>query len=583
MKNKYLFMFVLLLVIVLSSTCVFAENNTGDLSYVENTDNSEYDTELESFDDYFEETNVDSVDSRFNNSADETYFKDKDGNYILTDGSYFNNLIDEIENSDKESVRIMLNDNVKLNEIFVWNNTRINLTICGYNGTDIIWENEFARYPFYILSTPSIIVGENSNLELSEINLLSNRLKDSNFIVNNGELVLYDVLLTDNIGQPGSIDESYLIFNNAKLSLEDFFNTANYSTNETRRNLLYNKGELVTDFYWSDTAIYRHDFDVDEPNYYIYNTGQVKYLYINLKNTIIESDSDYEYDVIYDYLYFTNEKPDVYGDNVLINNSILETGANFNSNNITLLNSWSDISYFNDIPVFKFNVTNIKIKNCKFTNTIFTNNTINAENIILDSNTFEFNENFEKYTDLKIKDYNEVKLIYDHLTNTNNTLNNFKFIMSDIPSNQTNKTNDDITPSNDTKTNEDNTPTNNTQTNEDITPTNDKKEVKQNLKVNNIPKKNSSFKGYSFNHNTGIITLSQNTDITLSWLNNLFNNYFNNDTLLIYINGVLVFNGSVGEDLSQVLFHISDKYHGSYTLKVVTNSGDVYIKEIYIE
>lgn len=69
--------------------------------------------------------------------------------------------------------------------------------------------------------------------------------------------------------------------------------------------------------------------------------------------------------------------------------------------------------------------------------------------------------------------------------------------------------------------------------------------------------------------------------ITLSWLNNLFNHRFNKKELLIYIDNILVFNGTVSDNSSEVLFRVLEEYEGEHLLKVVENN-DTYQKEVVI-
>lgn len=56
--------------------------------------------------------------------------------------------------------------------------------------------------------------------------------------------------------------------------------------------------------------------------------------------------------------------------------------------------------------------------------------------------------------------------------------------------------------------------------------------------------------------------------ITLGKLCEMFNQTFTNGHLLLYIDGELVFNGTVSDDLSVVLFEIIEKFLGKHELKV---------------
>ena len=76
-------------------------------------------------------------------------------------------------------------------------------------------------------------------------------------------------------------------------------------------------------------------------------------------------------------------------------------------------------------------------------------------------------------------------------------------------------------------------------------------------------------------------TFKQGTSITLRMLNEIFTQIFNNKTILIYIGDVLVYNGTLGDDLSEILFTITNDFKGNYSLKVVSD-GNTYTKEIEI-
>ena len=56
--------------------------------------------------------------------------------------------------------------------------------------------------------------------------------------------------------------------------------------------------------------------------------------------------------------------------------------------------------------------------------------------------------------------------------------------------------------------------------------------------------------------------------ITLGKLCEIFNQTFTNGHLLLYIDGELVFNGTVSDDLSVVIFEIIEKFLGKHELKV---------------
>ncbi|RAP51199.1 MAG: hypothetical protein BZ138_05780 [Methanosphaera sp. rholeuAM270] len=74
--------------------------------------------------------------------------------------------------------------------------------------------------------------------------------------------------------------------------------------------------------------------------------------------------------------------------------------------------------------------------------------------------------------------------------------------------------------------------------------------------------------------------------ITLDILNELFGQTFTNGHLLLYIDGKLVFNRTVGDDLSTVILEIMEKYLGEHEMKVeFTDSGNeskIYTKNVTI-
>ena len=56
--------------------------------------------------------------------------------------------------------------------------------------------------------------------------------------------------------------------------------------------------------------------------------------------------------------------------------------------------------------------------------------------------------------------------------------------------------------------------------------------------------------------------------LTLGELNEIFNQTFTNGHLLVYIDGELVYNGTVGDDLATVILEIIEKYLGQHEIKV---------------
>lgn len=523
-------------------------------------------------------------------------YMEYDKKFILFDGSYFNQLIEKIcEKYDNQNVSVYLKDNVYLNEPFNWNNKNINLTISGYNFTEYIWEHEFEKQPYYTFSIPSIAVGENSDLTLTEITLNDTGVNDHNFIINDGTLTLYSILYKNSANNPST--ESFLIVNNATLNIQDYFNTKDYSTETKSRNLIYNKNLVKTDLYWFDINFYELNFETDMPNYIIYNEGQVKIMGKPMDNTEIISNSGYEYAVTYQkYTWDMREYPiNISGKNVLLDNVYITSNDTINVNNLTIKSSYicgADINaenlqiidssvisntfdylkkyYYDENEEYydyyftinepetpfslNLNVTNLTAINNIFRNPVFENDILKAKNIKLESNIFEFDEIFEKATTAKTNDHNKVELMYENLIYKNNTLNNFEFIKVDTTSNTTNNT--------------DGTATKNQENN-------------KKLFKNGIIQKDKSYKNTKKTYQNNVVTLKQNDEITLSWLNNIFDNDFSNQKILIYIGDILVFNGSVGSDISEVLFNITKEYKGTYTLKVIANNS-TFTKEVNI-
>ncbi|MBR0473140.1 MAG: hypothetical protein IJI98_10650 [Methanosphaera sp.] len=73
----------------------------------------------------------------------------------------------------------------------------------------------------------------------------------------------------------------------------------------------------------------------------------------------------------------------------------------------------------------------------------------------------------------------------------------------------------------------------------------------------------------------------QGTIITINTINKIFAHDFTNQTIQIYLDGKLVFNGTLTDNLSEVLFNITGEYEGYTTLKIVTNNK-TYSKKINI-
>jgi hypothetical protein len=75
-----------------------------------------------------------------------------------------------------------------------------------------------------------------------------------------------------------------------------------------------------------------------------------------------------------------------------------------------------------------------------------------------------------------------------------------------------------------------------------------------------------------------ILTLDEGLNVTLSWLEQLFNKTFDNKQLLIYIDDTLVFKGNASSNSTEILFEIVKKYKGVHVLKVVEGEN-VYERE----
>ena len=74
--------------------------------------------------------------------------------------------------------------------------------------------------------------------------------------------------------------------------------------------------------------------------------------------------------------------------------------------------------------------------------------------------------------------------------------------------------------------------------------------------------------------------------LTLDGLNKIFNQSFINGHLLVYLDGKLVFNDTVSDDLSTVILEILEKFLGEHELKVVftdsNNESETYVENITI-
>ena len=62
--------------------------------------------------------------------------------------------------------------------------------------------------------------------------------------------------------------------------------------------------------------------------------------------------------------------------------------------------------------------------------------------------------------------------------------------------------------------------------------------------------------------------------ITLGVLNQIFNKDFRNGHLLVYIDGILVFNATTNDDLTQIIIDLLSLLLGKHEIKVVFTDGN---------
>lgn len=84
---------------------------------------------------------------------------------------------------------------------------------------------------------------------------------------------------------------------------------------------------------------------------------------------------------------------------------------------------------------------------------------------------------------------------------------------------------------------------------------------------------NKPFNKHFYKKFSDKIFLKHNTNITLSWLNDIFKDDFKNKSLLIYIDDILVFNGTTSDDSSLILFKVLEEYSGEHYLKVIADNN----------
>ena len=74
--------------------------------------------------------------------------------------------------------------------------------------------------------------------------------------------------------------------------------------------------------------------------------------------------------------------------------------------------------------------------------------------------------------------------------------------------------------------------------------------------------------------------------LTLDGLNRIFNQSFINGHLLVYVDGQLVYNDTVGDDLGTIIFEIIEKFLGEHEIKVVftdnNNETKTYVENVTI-
>jgi predicted outer membrane repeat protein len=107
------------------------------------------------------------------------------------------------------------------------------------------------------------------------------------------------------------------------------------------------------------------------------------------------------------------------------------------------------------------------------------------------------------------------------------------------------------------------------------------------------PTSNPSYRAYSTNYRSiDKITVNNrqiqiiDNKLTLDVLNQIFNKDFRNGHLIVYIDGILVFNATTTDDLLQVIFDLLNLLSGNHEIKVVfTDSNgntNTYVENITI-
>lgn len=155
---------------------------------------------------------------------------------------------------------------------------------------------------------------------------------------------------------------------------------------------------------------------------------------------------------------------------------------------------------------------------------------------------------------------------------------------------------------NNTNNTTDTNTTNTTETN--TTDTTNTTEDTQEVKLDNagkyVPKHTNSYQKVYHEKNTSPVMkthivkrasdneiICQANSVTLADINKLFNMDFTNGNLLVYIDGELVFNGTVTDDTAITIFDIIEKFLGTHDIKVEfinsNNETNNYSESVIIE
>ena len=114
-------------------------------------------------------------------------------------------------------------------------------------------------------------------------------------------------------------------------------------------------------------------------------------------------------------------------------------------------------------------------------------------------------------------------------------------------------------------------------------PSNTYKAIKKATTVNIVKSSNTIPKTYKVSANDKIVF--EGRYFTIQSLNDIFGQNFTNGHLVVYLDGKVIFNGTVGDDLSTVIFEIIDSLLGGHELKVeftVGNDTQTYEQNITI-